>query len=298
MTMSIIQEISVLTKNHVKIKNPDRVNDILSNMIKGGVSKVQIVSDFDRTITKQHQDGVPHLSTFAMFSKIPSSANNENYQKTVSALRAKYYPIEIDPHIPHEEKLKLMEEWWELSEKAIRGLKVTPEEIEDICVKTQPSLREGTREFFKDLAQENVPIVVFSAGCGDLVMSILKQFDVYLPNVKIISNFLKYNSEGIIEGFQDKVIHVLNKNEYAIKNSDFYHVLEKRDNVIVLGDSLGDASMAEGLDHLKNLLKIGFLYDHIDQYLPLYLDTFDIVLIDDQTMDVPKAIFDYIKAAQ
>ncbi|KAF7279377.1 hypothetical protein GWI33_007320 [Rhynchophorus ferrugineus] len=296
--MNLIQEISALTKDHVKIKNPDRLNEILNDMIKGGVDQLQVVSDFDRTITKQHENGVPHLSSFAIFSRIPSSLRNEAYQNTVSALRKKYYPIEIDPHIPQVEKIKHMEEWWSLSEKAIRGLKISPEEIENVCKSLKPTLREKTLEFFKDLADENVPVIVFSAGCGDIVLTILKQFDVYLPNVKIISNFLKYDDDGVIEGFKDTIIHVFNKNEFAIKNTDFYHVLEKRTNVMVLGDSLGDATMAEGMDHMKNALKIGFLYDHIEEYLPSYLNTFDIVLIDDQTMEVPKAIFDYIKTAK
>jgi len=96
-------------------------------------------------------------------------------------------------------------------------------------------------------------------------------------------------------GFQDKIIHVFNKNEYALKNTDFYDVVADRDNAMVLGDSLGDADMAQGMEHCQNVLKIGFLYDHVEHALPQYMDTFDIVLVDDQTMDVPKAIFDYIR---
>lgn len=36
-----------------------------------------------------------------------------------------------------------------------------------------------------------------------------------------------------------------------------------KDNVILLGDNIGDANMVEGIDHLTNVLKIGFLYDRV-----------------------------------
>lgn len=292
---NIVQEISVLTKSHVHIKNPEKLNETLHNMAQGGVSKLQVVSDFDRTITKQHINGVPHLSSFAMFSRLPSTSKNERYQHTVKGLRQKYYPIEIDPYMPLEEKVKYMEEWWSLSEQAISGLAIPQQEIDDCCLEFKPTLRDGSQEFFMDIANEKIPVLVFSAGCGNIVTSVLKHCGVLLPNVKVVANFLKYNDQGVVEGFQDKIIHVFNKNEYAIKDSDFYDNIVERENVILMGDSLGDAHMTQGMDHLKNILKIGFLYDHVDLVLPEYMDTFDIVLVDDQTMEVPKAIFDYIK---
>ncbi|KAH1027824.1 hypothetical protein HUJ05_001261 [Dendroctonus ponderosae] len=271
-----IEEIGILHRSNVHIKNKDKLNEILNNIARGGLRKLQVVSDFDKTITKQHEDGIPHLSSFAMFSRIRSAAEDETYQATVKKLRQKYYPIELDPHIPVKDKIKHMEDWWNLSEKAIRN---------------------GCKEFFRDLNDSNVPALVFSAGCGDIVAAVLKHAGVYLPNVKVISNFLKFNEDGTIMGFKDKIIHVFNKNEYAVKNTDFYGEVADRENAIVLGDSLGDAAMTQGMEHCQNALKIGFLYEQIEDSLPQYLDTFDIVLVDDQTMDVPRAIFDYIRDA-
>ncbi|KAL1509658.1 hypothetical protein ABEB36_004364 [Hypothenemus hampei] len=291
----IIDQIPILSKRNVQIKNKDKLNDMLLNISKGGLKKLQIVFDFDKTITKQHEDGVPHLSSFAIFSKIPSCLNNEKYQETVRGLRLKYYPIEMDPHIPVKDKIELMEEWWNLSEKAISGLKLTQKDIDEVCLDCKPALREGCKEFFSTLNKAKVPVLVFSAGCGDIVLTILQQSNVFWPNVKVISNFLNFHDDGTITGFKDKPIHVFNKNEYAIKNTDFYNLVEDRNNAIVLGDSLGDASMAQGMEHCQNVLKIGFLYEHIEDALPQYLDTFDIVLVDDQTMDVPRAVFDFIR---
>ena len=63
-------------------------------------------------------------------------------------------------------------------------------------------------------------------------------------------------------GFENELIHVFNKNENAIHDSDYFKKLEGRDNVILLGDSLGDLKMADGAN-ASNLLKIGFLNDKV-----------------------------------
>ena len=56
-----------------------------------------------------------------------------------------------------------------------------------------------------------------------------------------------------------------------------------------MGDSIGDLQMADGVEKDSNVLKIGFLNNPAtaEKRLPSFLEGYDIVLYDDQTMDVP-----------
>jgi HAD superfamily hydrolase (TIGR01544 family) len=72
-----------------------------------------------------------------------------------------------------------------------------------------------------------------------------------------------------------------------LQDSDYFKKLQSRHNVILLGDSVGDLHMCDGLESPEVVLKIGFLNVKIEERLETYLDKFDIVLVDDQTMNVP-----------
>ena len=52
-----------LGKAHVRIKNPNHVELILSNIIQSGKQRIQVISDFDRTISLHHFEGQPCLTS-------------------------------------------------------------------------------------------------------------------------------------------------------------------------------------------------------------------------------------------
>lgn len=73
--------------------------------------------------------------------------------------------------------------------------------------------------------------------------------------------------QGILVGFKGEMIHVYNKNESAIHKSDYFEKLKNRENIILMGDSIGDLKMADGATNAQNLLKIGFLNDKVNIHL-------------------------------
>lgn len=80
-------------------------------------------------------------------------------------------------------------------------------------------------------------------------------------------------------GFQNAIIHVYNKNENAIHDSDYFQNIEHRTSMILMGDSLGDLHMGDGAE-VDHKLKIGFLNGrvggfefNVDQDLNSFLNT-------------------------
>lgn len=208
----------------------------------------------------------------------------------------KFQAIEKDPSTPLEKKIKEMEELRKITEEYLKGYEFEPSELEEVAEKYGTDLREGTKRLMDKLCELNIPVLVFSAGLGDIVEVVLRQKEVYLQNVEIISNFLKYSGK-MLDGFKGKSIHVYNKDETVLDEKDLKK-LENRKNVILMGDNLGDATMSNGIKNVENVLKIGFLYNKnneiVEKMLKDYMNTFDVVLIDDQTMDFPWSILERI----
>lgn len=66
--MSLIPAIAeILSAPHVHMKNEKEVHEKINSIIKDGHKNLQIVSDYDQTLTKQHENGKKHLSSFGKF---------------------------------------------------------------------------------------------------------------------------------------------------------------------------------------------------------------------------------------
>ena len=69
--------------------------------------------------------------------------------------------------------------------------------------------------------------------------------------------------------FKGELIHIYNKREGALLNTGHFEELRSRPNVLLLGDSLGDLTMADGVQEVEKVLKIGFLNDKVKMTLIL-----------------------------
>lgn len=184
------------------------------------------------------------------------------YLDEAKCLYDKYRPIEIDPYLSLNEKAVAMHDWMTAAHNILKGIEFDPHGIEEIAQECNDILRDGTKEIVEKLYNVEVPIVVFSAGLGDMVEAVMKCNNAFFDNVKIISNFLKYKGNQL-DGFSnDVLIHAYNKNECALAE-DYLAVLRKRRNVLLMGDTTGDASMVDRVEDTKTVLKIGFLYEHV-----------------------------------
>ncbi|KAF7990621.1 hypothetical protein HCN44_000426 [Aphidius gifuensis] len=249
-----------LTNENIYMKNSNNVIKKIKKIREDGIDKLQVVSDFDLTMTKQHVNGKDVLSSFGIFYRCKQLPQTIKDSSTI--LYQKYRPIEVDPHLALDEKIRAMEDWMQKTETMLQGIDFDKSEINEVAKIYGTSLRDGTMPLIQRLNVANVPVLVFSAGLGDVVKAVLENHNILLDNVKIISNFLKFKNNKI-DGFKnDPLIHVFNKNEKAL-DPDYFKVLEDRTNVILMGDMTGDATMADGVKLAETILKIGFLYDNV-----------------------------------
>ena len=66
-----------------------------------------------------------------------------------------------------------------------------------------------------------------------------------------------------MNGFQGQLIHTFNKNEGAMEHSAYFEEISHRHNIILVGDMMGDLHMADGVDNINTLLKVGYLNDAV-----------------------------------
>lgn len=65
-TKDYVNENPVFNRKNVHIKDRDKLNNLLNKIICSGVDNLQIVFDFDRTLTKQHEEGKEFISSFGI----------------------------------------------------------------------------------------------------------------------------------------------------------------------------------------------------------------------------------------
>lgn len=69
--------------------------------------------------------------------------------------------------------------------------------------------------------------------------------------------------KGKLIGFKGELIHTFNKHEVAVHHPEIFEKNKLRSNIVLLGDTLGDLTMADGMPYKQTLLTIGFLNDHV-----------------------------------
>ncbi|NWS13230.1 5NT3B nucleotidase, partial [Pachyramphus minor] len=253
----------------------------------------QVISDFDMTLSRFGYNGRRCPTSYNILDD--SCVVSEDGRKKLKDLLHHYYPIEIDPNRTLEEKCPLMVEWWTGAHELLVQQKIRKDDIARIVRESEAMLRyEHGAEFFDRLHENNVPLFIFSAGVGDVLEEIIRQASVFHSNVNVVSNYMDFDDDGVLVRFKGPLIHTYNKNNTVLQGTEYFQQLSTRTNIILLGDSMGDLTMADGIPSVENILKIGFLNDKVEERRGKYLEAYDIVLESDETLDVVNGILRYI----
>ena len=144
--------------------------------------------------------------------------------------------------------------------------------------------------------ERDVPLVLFSAGLGNVARLVLERklpSGVRGEGVPIVSNWLIFDGEDgeggrLLSGISEPLVHMYNKHGATVKaqlGEQWEGLAAGRRTVLVVGDSLGDATMADGLGEGLSVCRVGFV-NTTDatkraKLLPQYERAFDALVLDD-----------------
>jgi 5'-nucleotidase len=264
-------------KDEVIISDSEKFEEIKTKFAEGGLENLHFLVDFDKTLTYE-------MEKYPSVISILRDGNHltPDYASRAQALYDKYHPIEIDTNISKQEKIKAMEEWWRTHFELLIECKLNKKDIDGVVQSEIIKFRDGTKELFDFLQQNNVPTVIMSAaGLGyESIAGVLQKNDLLNNSIHIISNKLEWDENGNAIAIQEPMIHGLNKSEIMIKNFPAFEEIKDRKNVILMGDGLDDTGMVDGFDY-NALLKIGFLNNKIDERVESYKKAFDMLILND-----------------
>lgn len=123
--------------------------------------------------------------------------------------------------------------------------------------------------------EQNIPVIIISAGIGNVIEEFLNTENDYYDNIKIISNFISFEN-GIFKEVIGDTIHALNKNIVCL-DDESKQILKERKNILLFGDGLADLKMISE-EEKENAIMVGFLDEKINENLEHYNKGFDIVL--------------------
>lgn len=264
------------------IPSPEKLQQKIATLHSAGSTQLHIVSDFDKTLTKAFVNGKKIQSSYALLRD--NHYLSSEYVQKARALAEYYRPFETNLSISPEVRSQKMAKWWEKHHRLMVECGISQEVFRDLVQKNFLELRSNCDTFFHLLSKPKIPLLIFSSGLGDLILEFLKQKHFLTPNIHIISNFFSFDQQGQAIDHHHPLIHIFNKQEYEIKNTLYAQEITGRKNVILLGDSIGDLGMTEGIDH-DTILRIGFLNEDIEQNLKLYSENFDVLVLNDDGME-------------
>lgn len=241
------------------------------------------------TLSKTTANGKPGDTSYGAI--VQASCMPEDFREKASAVQAKYYPMEVAMDLSFEEKSDLMVEWW----NAIHGLMIQAgfqkRWIPGVVSECNIVLRDGANEFFDILHHWSIPLYIISAGLGDIIEEAINKESTLHSNSRIVANYMDFDEEGQLQGFKGKMIHSFNKKNIVNYSKESFERTDHCSNLILLGDSLGDPTMADGMKKVDTILKIGFLNEEGDERLDAYKNIYDIVITTDETMDIINVFF-------
>ena len=193
-----------------------------------------VAIDFDKTITNENSFDSWDASAYKLCQEYKVESKR-NYQK--------YSPIELQYDISYEEKSKAMVEWYSSAMELYYKYNLTEDKLIESVNESKLEFRDGAKEFLEDMHNKNIPIIILSAGIGNVIKQFLENNNCYYDNITIISNFISFDKNGNIEKHKSPMIHTLNKNLNSHMTKEIADKIEGKKYRLLFGDFVEDKNM-------------------------------------------------------
>ncbi len=269
---------------NIYISNKEELEKKIEKIKKDGAEKLQVVSDFDKTLTKSKIDGQKVSSVISILRD--EKYLTEDYSERAKDLFNFYHAFEVNKDMDWSERKNKMLEWWSKHYEVLKECGLSKGDLEAIIKSDRILFRDGYKDFFKALECLEIPLTIITANGlgGDVIKMILERFDIKSNKIHLIANEIIWNETGYFVDVKKPIIHVLNKDEVIIENEKIKENIKDRHNIILLGDSEGDVNMVKNIE-FTNIIKIGYLNEKEEELKDKYLKIFDVVITGDGGLD-------------
>lgn len=97
-------------------------------------------------------------------------------------------------------------EWYEKSHETMIAAQLNQTNLQEMVGRSSSHLRDNAKDAVERMSKSGIPLLVLSAGVGNIVELVLTGQGIDYPNVKVISNFMKFDDADEIVGFKDPLM--------------------------------------------------------------------------------------------
>lgn len=239
-----------------------------------------VVADWDRTLTRALDDEGRDHSTYSVI--VNGGYLGDDFAEKSRSLFVTYRGVELSGGGPEDDGTALMHSWWAGQFDLLIAAGLSMEVINRIGADGRLLLREGVSEFLSCLAASGVPVVILSASFTRLIETLLRSRALLTPNITVIANRFRYNADGNANGFEEPILHSLNKSEVFRDRISASGVTLRR-NVLVLGDSIEDLGVTGGKS--EDELRIAWLHENAKARQAEFAEAADALIVNDAGLD-------------
>lgn len=255
------------------------INNKIFKKINLDKSNLYVITDFDNTITDGNSIGSLNVITESRYV-------DEKYRKKYAWL-VKKYKSKITSNTNYFLKKKLWAKHLKKYLKMFKEYNLSEDLLEKIVKSSNIKIRNNFDIFLQKLHENKIPVIIVSSGFGNTIETILRVNNLYYDNIFIISNFVKFDNNGMICKIPKKIITPVTKNKIRLSHK-IRRFLLNRNSKLIFGDVPDDIGMTK-INKSHNT--ISFAFCNANNKVEL-LKKYDFILNDDDIKKISETIME------